>query len=128
MARRQDRRSPAPAPASAPPSAPAESGAPSGEPVAGTTLSVVAKNAIAFETPTLTAPANSPITIEFDNQDVVPHNVKMFKDATGGETVYDGEIFNGPDTRSYAVGPLAAGTYTFICTVHPNMTGTLTVQ
>ena len=29
---------------------------------------------------------------------------------------------------SYAVPPLKAGTYTFVCTVHPNMTGTLTVQ
>jgi plastocyanin len=26
------------------------------------------------------------------------------------------------------VPPLQAGPYTFICTVHPNMTGTLTVQ
>jgi cytochrome c oxidase subunit 2 len=116
-------------PASGQPSAPAESGAPpSGEPVAGTTLTVVAKNAVAFETPTLTAPANSPITIEFDNQDVLPHSVKIFKDSTGGPVVYDGEIFTGPAKKSYPVGPLAAGTYPFICAVHTNMTGTLTVE
>jgi cytochrome c oxidase subunit 2 len=120
---------PPPPQGSAPPSAPAESGAPpSGEPVAGTTLSVVAKSAVAFDTPTLTAPANSPITIEFDNQDVVPHNVKLFKDTIGGPTVYDGEIFTGPGKRSYPVGPLAAGTYPFECAVHTNMTGTLTVE
>ena len=29
---------------------------------------------------------------------------------------------------TYAVPALAAGTYPFVCTVHPNMTGTLTVQ
>jgi len=34
----------------------------------------------------------------------------------------------GPTTKDYAVGPLAAGTYTFVCTVHPNMTGTLTAS
>jgi cytochrome c oxidase subunit 2 len=119
----------APPPASPPPSAPAASGsAPSGPPVAGTTLSVVAQNATAFATPTLTAPANSPITIEFDNQDTLPHNVKLFKDAIGGAVVYDGEIFTGPAKRSYPVGPLAAGTYPFVCAVHTNMTGTLTVQ
>ena len=30
--------------------------------------------------------------------------------------------------RCAAVPALAAGTYSFVCTVHPNMTGTLTVQ
>jgi plastocyanin len=29
---------------------------------------------------------------------------------------------------TYDVPPLAAGTYGFICSVHPNMTGTLTVN
>ena len=29
---------------------------------------------------------------------------------------------------TYSVPALAAGTYTFICIVHPNMTGTLTVK
>ena len=31
-------------------------------------------------------------------------------------------------TRDYQVPALAAGTYPFICTVHPNMTGTLTAE
>jgi cytochrome c oxidase subunit II len=116
-------------PASAQPSAPAESGAPaSGEPVAGTSLSVIAKNPVAFETTTLTAPANSPITIEFDNQDTLPHSITLYKDTIGGPTVYKGEIFTGPGTRSYQVGPLEAGTYPFECAVHTNMTGTLTVE
>ena len=124
----------APPPASAPPSAPAESGAPasgppaSGPPVAGTTVAIVAQNALGFATPAVTAPANSPITIDFDNQDSLPHNVKLFKDTIGGPTVYDGEIFTGPGKRAYPVGPLAAGTYPFECAVHTNMTGTLTVE
>ena len=59
----------------------------------------------------------------------MPHNVKLFKDTTGGETVFDGEIFTGPAQRARTpVGPLAAGTYPFLCAVHTNMTGTLTVQ
>ena len=39
-----------------------------------------------------------------------------------------GEIFAGVGQRDYAVPALAAGTYQFLCTVHPNMTGTLTAQ
>ena len=129
VARRQGRRSRARRPASAPPSAPAESGAPSGDPSGDDGRGRREERHRLRDQPTLTAPANSPITIEFDNQDVVPHNVKLFKDAIGGETVYDGEIFTGPAhrdrTRSARSRP---GTYPFVCAVHPNMTGTLTVQ
>jgi plastocyanin len=32
------------------------------------------------------------------------------------------------ETRTYDVPALAAGTYEFVCTVHPNMRGTLTVE
>ena len=39
-----------------------------------------------------------------------------------------GEIFNGVETRTYDVPALPAGTYGFVCTVHPNMTGTLTAR
>ena len=48
-------------------------------------------------------------------------------DASGAE-VFKGEIFNGVDTREYQVPALPAGDYTFTCTVHPTMTGTLTVE
>ena len=40
---------------------------------------------------------------------------------------FNGDIFPGVDSMDYAVPALAAGTYKFLCTVHPNMTGTLTV-
>lgn len=108
--------------------APSDSGPPpSGPPVAGTTLAIAA-NGTAFDKTDLSAPANSPITIEFDNQEALPHNIKIFKDALNGETVYDGKIVTGPIKEIYDVGPLAAGSYPFVCIVHTNMTGTLTVQ
>ena len=33
----------------------------------------------------------------------------------------------GPATTEVRFGPLAPGDYQFMCTVHPNMLGTLTV-
>lgn len=107
--------------------APGGSGAPSTPPAAGTTLSIGAINT-SYTTNALSAPADSPITIEFDNQEGLPHNIKIFKDVANGAVVFDGKIVSGPIKETYLVGPLEAGTYPFVCTVHSNMTGTLTVQ
>jgi cytochrome c oxidase subunit II len=100
---------------------------PSGEP-GGPALQISALN-LAFEQTSLTAPADQPFTIDFDNKDAgIPHNVAIHRDSPTGEEVFQGEIFNGPERRPYPVPPLQAGAYAFICTVHPTMTGTLTVE
>jgi mono/diheme cytochrome c family protein/plastocyanin len=104
---------------------PGASAAPSEAP-SGTVLQLSAQN-IAYDKAELEAPADAPFQIEFANNDAgIPHNVEI-RDASGA-TVFLGDIFNGVETRTYDVPALAAGTYTFICTVHPNMTGTLTVK
>ncbi len=41
--------------------------------------------------------------------------------------VFKGDIITGPAKTTYNVPALAAGAYTFVCSVHPNMTGTLKV-
>lgn len=112
--------------------APSASGAPSGSalPVApgspAASVSIVASG-IAFTTTGVTAPADVPFVIAFDNQDAgTPHNVEI-KDTSGAE-VYKGEIFPGVATKDYQVPALKAGDYPFICTVHPNMTGTLSAK
>ncbi len=75
----------------------------------------------------LEAPADQPFTIKFQNNDPsISHNVAIH-DASGQE-VFKGEIFAGVDVRTYPIPALKAGTYTFSCTVHPAMTGTLTVK
>ena len=96
----------------------------SGTPTA-TTIEIAALN-IAFDKSELAAPADQPFQIVFANNDAgVPHNVEI-KDSAG-TSIFKGEIFSGVETRTYDVPALAAGSYTFICTVHPNMAGTLTV-
>jgi plastocyanin len=96
------------------------------QPTAGTVLEESAVDALAFVTKELAAPADAPFQIRFDNQNAgVPHNIAI-RDANG-QAVFTGEIFNGPDVRTYDVPALPAGSYTYFCSVHPNMTGTLTV-
>jgi plastocyanin len=93
---------------------------------AGPTLHIAAQN-IQFDTNQLEAPAGQVFVLEFANNDPgVPHNVDI-KDATGASS-FKGEIITGPTKASYQVPALPAGTYTFQCDVHPNMTGTLTVN
>ena len=66
-------------------------------------------------------------TINFDNQDAnVPHDVDI-RDANNA-VLEDSQPFPGPEVREVQVGALPPGTYTFFCSVHPNMTGTLTAQ
>ncbi len=122
----------APSASAAAPSASASagaSGAPSGSAapsaLAGTAVQVSAQN-IAFDPTELSAPADVAFQIEFANNEALPHNVEI-KDAAGA-SVFQGEVFSGPATRTYDVPPLAAGSYQFVCTVHPNMVGTLTAQ
>ena len=110
-----------------PPPPPSGEPAPSGQPGAPA-IPLSALN-VAFNTATLSAPADAPFQIEFDNQDAsIDHNVAIHEGSPTGPEVFKGEIFPGVAKKTYDVPPLAAGTYGFICSVHPNMTGTLTVQ
>ncbi len=89
-------------------------------------LDLAAKD-VTYSTATLDAPADTPFSIKFQNNDQsITHNVAI-KDSAGTE-VFKGEIFEGVDTRVYPIPALKAGAYVFECSVHPNMTGTLTVK
>jgi plastocyanin len=101
----------------------AASSADASAPASGGTT-VVAKD-IAYQPTSLSIPANTATTITFDNQDAAPHNIAI-KDASGAQ-VFKGEIVT-QQKIDYNVNALPAGAYQFWCEVHPNMTGTLTVQ
>ena len=115
----------------APSGTPLPSGAPSTEPGASANPDVVHISAfgIQFEQKSVTVPADTPFQIEFENKDPgTPHNVAIHLGGPTGAELFKGPVFNGVETRVYDVPALDAGSYSFVCTVHPTMVGTLTAQ
>jgi plastocyanin len=79
---------------------------------------------LSFGVRRLTAPADERLTLRFSNESSVPHNVSIYR--RDGESLFTGEVFTGPRVIEYAIPALAAGSYQFVCDVHPQqMTGTL---
>ena len=91
-----------------------------------TVLDVVAEG-VQFDPLALTAPADEQFGIAFDQRDagVGGHDVDIRND---DGTVADNPVLQEPGETTYTIAPLAAGAYEFFCSVHPNMTGTLTVE
>jgi len=85
---------------------------------------------IAFEPTTLSATADEPFAIAFDNRDAgVQHNVQIFDNPDfSGTPLFAGELVTGPAQAQYEVAPLPQGIYAFNGVVHPNMTGELEVR
>ena len=84
--------------------------------------------ALAFNTASLSFPADTPVALSFDNQEAgVLHNVAIYRDEAYADPVFQGETVTGPTTVTYDVPPLAAATYYFKCDVHPTMAGTVGV-
>lgn len=96
---------------------------PSGAPV----LTLAAKD-IEFDKASLDAPANAQFVIDFMNADPtgITHDVDIRNGS--GTVVAAQDTIDGGASVNYTYEPLEAGSYTFFCSVHSNMTGTLTVQ
>lgn len=95
-------------------------GAPGDEDCA-TIIEVAAVESLQFDTDAIEAPAGEPFCIEFTNNDTVPHDIGIVETEFNGDDVPPGESI------IYAIPAMEAGDYTFYCTLHPTMTGDLTV-
>lgn len=77
-----------------------------------------------FDPPAVTAPAGASVVLAFENKSTVPHNLTFDApiSAATATVVSPGASetleFQAPDP----------GTYAFVCTLHPGMAGTLTVE
>jgi plastocyanin len=80
---------------------------------------VVASAAARFTPSTLTVPVNGTVTWRFE---ATPHNV-TFRQAVGAPSNIGGENANTSVPRSFRT----AGTFVYDCTLHPGMTGSVTV-
>lgn len=90
-------------------------------------VALVALN-VQFDKKTLEVPAGKLFGISLDNQDVagLDHNVEI--KSSDGTVIANPPTIDGGNKTTYVYQPLTAGSYTFVCVVHANMTGTLTVK
>ena len=87
----------------------------------GTTIQVAAVETLRFDTDAIQAPAGEEFCIEFTNNDTSPHDIGIQEIDFNGDDVQPGESI------TYVIPAMEAGDFTFYCTIHPTMTGTLTV-
>ncbi len=82
----------------------------------------------AYEPDPLTVKVGDTIAVE--NKDTTPHTVTNGKDATDPTMgqLFDTSIINAGDSAEIVTADMDPGEYPYFCSVHPYMTGTLTVQ
>jgi plastocyanin len=99
---------------------------PAGPPIVAD-LTVSANN-LKFDKDTLAAPPGRAFTIEFVNKEAIPHNIAIYTDRTKKDRLFKGRDVT-KETVVYTVKALAAGSYFFECTIHPDqMFGTFNVR
>jgi plastocyanin len=89
-------------------------------------------NSLAFDPNSLDAPANTAVTVNYNNNSALPHNIKFFNGPDqNAPSLAASEIVTGPNALESVTftTPATPGDYFFWCDVHTTgMTGTLHVQ
>ena len=85
---------------------------------------VVAEN-MTFDPAQLVVPTDTRFTLVLVNRDAAQHNIAIrTKRGFEGDLVFRHDPISA-STVILEVGPIPAGTYFFLCEVHPSMTGTV---
>jgi plastocyanin len=104
--------------------------APSSGPPADVAATIVASG-ISYDIKSIEVAADKPFKVQFKNEDPssVPHDVDV-RQSDGKTVIQDHPTITGGHETIYEFDALPAGTYVYICSVHPipAMTGTLTVK
>jgi plastocyanin len=114
-----------------PTAAPTAAGGPPPTPSApGETVIQLRASNLAFDKTSLSAAANQPVNVQFENADAgVLHNFALYNNASASQKIFGGELSTGPTTVNYKFTAPAAGTYFFRCDVHPDtMKGSFAVR
>jgi plastocyanin len=64
------------------------------------TVNLSARN-IAFDKSTITVPAGANVTMNFDNQESIPHNFALYDNSQAENVIFKGEVITGPRTIVY---------------------------
>jgi plastocyanin len=91
----------------------------------GATVIQLIAASLQWNTRSISATANQPVTVQMDNRDAgVLHNVSLYRDQARSQRVFVGELHTGPGIKVYTFTAPAPGNYFFVCDVHPDtMTG-----
>lgn len=116
--------SPAPTGSDAPTGSAAPTGGGASGEVVEITVSTDTGTELRFEPAEVTVPAGVTVRLTFVNQSTLPHNLTV-DDPIGAATAT--MVDPGAEETIEFTAP-EAGEYTFVCTLHPGMEGTLVVE
>lgn len=93
------------------------------------TIDLIAKNT-AFDKDTITVPAGAKVTVNFDNQDKIPHGFSVYESPDAKTAIYKGKVTSASSKAVYTFdAPTSPGTYIFRDDLYSRiMTGKFIVQ
>jgi plastocyanin len=91
----------------------------------GTTVTA---SGTAFDTDQLTLAAKGETTIQFTNEDALPHNISVYEDDSAEAEIFVGDEVTDGEIEYPVPGPGKPGEAYFQCDFHPTMNGTVTFE